>query len=59
MHLFFSREKCANILVTPSPLIYAIAKVLLHRLGPFFPIENIYSSAKVGMDHDPGQVASA
>jgi hypothetical protein len=34
--------------VTPTPLIYAIAKVLLHRLGPFFPVENIYSSAKVG-----------
>jgi len=31
--------------------VYAISKVLLHRLGPYFPIENIYSSAKVGHEH--------
>ena len=46
-----SREKCANVLVTPTPLVYAVTKVLLHRLGPYFPIENIYSSAKVGYEN--------
>lgn len=23
----------------------------MHQLGPYFPIENIYSSAKVGQEH--------
>lgn len=43
-----NRGKCANVIVTPSPLVLAITKVLLHQLAEFFPIENIYSTAKVG-----------
>lgn len=49
--LKYNREKCANVLVTPTPLVFAISKVLLHQLGPYFPVENIYSSAKVGKEH--------
>lgn len=43
-----SRENCANVLVTPTQLVPTISKVLINELGQYFPIENIYSSAKVG-----------
>ncbi|GAV07135.1 hypothetical protein RvY_17011 [Ramazzottius varieornatus] len=44
------RPKCANVLVTGNQLPNAVAKVLLFGLGPVFPVENIYSSTKVGKD---------
>lgn len=31
--------------------MYAIAKVLVFRFGQYFPLENIYSSAKVGHEN--------
>ncbi|XP_015786175.1 eyes absent homolog 1 isoform X1 [Tetranychus urticae] len=44
------RPNCVNVLVTDSNLVPALVKLLLHGLGPFFPIDNIYSAAKVGKD---------
>jgi 2-hydroxy-3-keto-5-methylthiopentenyl-1-phosphate phosphatase len=32
-------------------LTYSLAKVLLYGLGQFFPVEKVYSSAKVGHEH--------
>lgn len=45
------RPNYANVLVTNTTLVLAVSKILLHGLGPVFPIENIYSSAKVGKDN--------
>ncbi|RWS23971.1 eyes absent 3-like protein [Leptotrombidium deliense] len=42
---------CINVLVTTTQLSPALAKILLYGLGPIFPIENIYSSTKVGKDN--------
>ena len=42
------RENCVNVLVTSTQLVPALAKVLLFGLGEVFPIENIYSSTKIG-----------
>lgn len=44
------RENCVNVLVTNTQLVPALAKVLLFELGGVFPIENIYSSTKVGKE---------
>ncbi|XP_053210926.1 eyes absent homolog 3-like isoform X2 [Panonychus citri] len=44
------RPDCVNVLVTDTQLVPALCKLLLHRLGPFFPVDNIYSSAKVGKE---------
>ena len=41
---------CVNILVSSSPLIPTIAKVLIFGLAPVFDIENIYSAAKIGKE---------
>ena len=46
-YIFF-RSNCVNVLVTQTQLVPALAKVLLHGLGPIFPIENIYSATKIG-----------
>lgn len=42
------RSNCINILVSSSHLIPTLAKSMLYGLGSLFPIENIYSAAKVG-----------
>ena len=48
--LDISRENCVNILVTQTHLVPSLSKVLINGLGHLFPIENIYSAAKVGKD---------
>ena len=45
---FYFRSNCLNILVTTTQLCPALAKCLLYGLGGLFPIENIYSAAKIG-----------
>ena len=42
------RSKSTNVLVTNNQLVTGVSKVLLFGLAPFFPVENIYSSTKVG-----------
>ncbi|KAB7505860.1 Eyes absent-like protein 1 [Armadillidium nasatum] len=42
-----SRPNCVNVLVTTTQLVPALSKLLLHGLGPIFPIENVYSATKV------------
>lgn len=44
----FFRSNCLNILVTSTHMIPTLAKCMLYGLGALFPIENIYSAAKVG-----------
>lgn len=44
------RSNCINILVSSSHLIPTLAKSMLYGLGSLFPIENIYSAAKVGKE---------
>lgn len=46
--VIFYRVNCVNVLVTQTQLVPGLAKVLLYGLGSLFPIENIYSSTKVG-----------
>ncbi len=38
------------MLVTGTQLVLTVAKALLYGLGPVFPIENIYSAAKIGRE---------
>lgn len=47
---FIFRKNCINVLVTTSPLVPALSKVLLHGLGNVFDIENIYSTTKIGRE---------
>lgn len=42
------RPNCVNVLVTNNQLVAALAKVLLFGLGQMFPVENIYSTNKIG-----------
>lgn len=48
LSMIAQRENCVNVLVTNTQLVPALSKVLLFDLGGVFPIENIYSSTKVG-----------
>ena len=48
LSMISQRENCANVLVTTTQLVPALAKVLLFGLGQIFPIENIYSATKIG-----------
>jgi len=50
LEIISRRPNCANIVVTQTQLVPAISKLLINDLGQFFPIENIYSAAKVGKD---------
>lgn len=40
-----------NVLVTDANLVVAFSKLLLYGFGSLFPIENVYSSYKVGKFH--------
>lgn len=42
------RPNCVNILVTNNQLVAALAKILLFGLAQIFPVENIYSTNKIG-----------
>lgn len=44
------RARSVNVLVADAQLGYALSKVLAFGLGPSFPIENIYSSSKIGKE---------
>lgn len=48
LNLIAQRENCVNVLVTSTQLVPALAKVLFFGLGQIFPIENIYSTNKIG-----------
>lgn len=51
LSLIAQRENCVNVLVTSTQLVPALAKVLVFGLGQIFPIENIYSTNKIGNYH--------
>lgn len=46
--LIAQRPNCVNILVTNNQLVAALSKVLLFDLASIFPVENIYSTTKIG-----------
>lgn len=48
LNLINKRSHCVNILVTTTGLVPALSKILLFGIGGIFPIENIYSSTKIG-----------
>lgn len=48
LSLIAQRENCVNVLVTSNQLVPALAKVLIFGLAQIFPIENIYSTNKIG-----------
>lgn len=48
LSIIAQRENCVNVVVTTTQLVPGLAKVLLFGLSGVFPIENIYSSTKVG-----------
>lgn len=48
LNMIAQRENCVNVLVTNTQLIPALCKVMLFGLGGVFPIENIYSTTKIG-----------
>lgn len=48
LEIIDKRPNSANILITSGQLVPSLAKMLVFGLGPLFPIENIYSSAKTG-----------
>ncbi|XP_074604609.1 eya transcriptional coactivator and phosphatase 2 isoform X2 [Brevipalpus obovatus] len=50
LDIIHKRANCVNILVTDSGLVPSLVKILLHDLGPYFPIENVYSASKVGKE---------
>lgn len=48
LSMIAQRPNCVNVLVTNNQLVPALAKVLLFGLAEIFPIENIYSTNKIG-----------
>lgn len=48
LNLIAQRENCVNVLVTTTQLVPAVAKVMLFGLSGVFPVENIYSTNKIG-----------
>lgn len=38
---------CTNVIVTKSPLVFALGQILCYGLGEYFPLDQIYSSHKV------------
>lgn len=48
LSMIAQRPNCVNVLVTSNQLVAALAKVLLFGLGQIFPVENIYSTNKIG-----------
>lgn len=48
LSMIAQRENCVNVLVTHTQLVPAVAKVIIFGLAPIFPIENIYSTNKIG-----------
>lgn len=43
-----NRPNCVNVLVTNNQLVAGLSKVLLFGLAQMFPVENIYSTNKIG-----------
>lgn len=52
LSMIAQRENCVNVLVTNTQLVPAIAKVLVFGLAQIFPIENIYSTNKIGKNYN-------
>lgn len=51
LSIIAQRQNCVNILVTNNQLIAALAKILLFGLAQIFPVENIYSTNKIGKNY--------
>ncbi|XP_020293036.1 developmental protein eyes absent [Pseudomyrmex gracilis] len=58
LNIINKRSHCINILVTTTQLVPALSKVLLFGIGGTFPIENIYSAAKIGKESCFGRVVA-
>ncbi|XP_012273894.1 eyes absent homolog 4 isoform X2 [Orussus abietinus] len=56
LSLINKRSHCMNILVTTNQLIPTLSKALLFGIGGMFPVENIYSAAKIGKESCFGRV---
>ncbi|XP_064485076.1 eyes absent homolog 1-like isoform X2 [Ornithodoros turicata] len=50
LSIIHSRSNCANVLVTTTQLVPALAKVLLYGLGEVFPVDCVYSATKLGKE---------
>lgn len=48
LSMIAQRPNCVNVLVTNNQLVAALSKALLFGLGQIFPVENIYSTNKIG-----------
>lgn len=53
LSMIAQRDNCVNVLVTTTQLVPALAKVMMFGLSQIFPIENIYSSTKLGERNMP------
>ncbi|KAH9394517.1 haloacid dehalogenase-like hydrolase [Tyrophagus putrescentiae] len=51
LHCIKSRPNCLNILISSSPLIKTLSKVMLFKLSPYFAVNNIYSYTKSTKEH--------
>ncbi|XP_027197901.2 eya transcriptional coactivator and phosphatase 2 [Dermatophagoides pteronyssinus] len=51
-----TRSNCLNVLISSSPLIYTLTKLLIFQLGPYFSIGNIYSCSKTSKEHTLNRV---
>lgn len=47
---FLIRSNCINVLVSSNQLVLTLTKLLLFGLGEHFPIENVYSSHRIGKE---------
>ncbi|OQR66646.1 developmental protein eyes absent-like [Tropilaelaps mercedesae] len=48
IQLVNQRSNCINVLVSSNQLVLTLSKLLLFGLGELFPIENVYSSHRIG-----------
>uniref|UniRef100_A0A915KKS6 Eyes absent homolog n=1 Tax=Romanomermis culicivorax TaxID=13658 RepID=A0A915KKS6_ROMCU len=49
-HTLVAKLRCANVLVTSKQLVPTLSKLLMFNMASLFPIENIYSAAKIGKE---------
>ncbi|XP_022648054.1 eyes absent homolog 2-like isoform X3 [Varroa jacobsoni] len=50
IQLINQRSNCINVLVSSNQLVLTLTKLLLFGLGEHFPIENVYSSHRIGKE---------
>ncbi|UXI16852.1 DNA repair protein [Sarcoptes scabiei] len=46
-----TRTDCLNVIISSSPLIFTLSKILMFNLGPYFSISNVYSCSKTSKEH--------